>query len=245
MVAAYRSGLHEPELAILEGFGANAQASRQLYVSYDDQIRKSIVGGQSGDLDSNINRNSDIDNSVDMYFSAEQVSLVQNASSIEHNLYAKVFLADDSASGTPLVELLGDPVTERDRYLNAAYQDKKVKALDLTGAVTASDGTVLNVETGHTDSEVGGVPVNEAFMNGAVRVTNGATYKVKIPVTDDDMWGGTSLSYNCVKQTRPVYVVVRDYAKYTNASNEVYKTTPTNWGVRSIDISRVEVFDLD
>ena len=254
MVAAYRSGLHEPELAILEGFGANAQSSRQLYVSYDDQIRKSIEGHREGDINelnngrtdgTQINKNSDIDNSVDMYFSAEQVSLVQNASSIDHNLYAKVYLADDSASGVPLKELLGDPADDQEKYLNAAYQNIKVKPLDLTGIVTASDGTVLTPESGHTDSEIDGVPVNEAFMNGSVKVANGVTYKVKVPVTDDDMWGGTSLSYNGVKQTRRVYVVVRDYAKYTNQSNEVYKTTPTNWGVKSIDISRVEVFDLD
>ncbi len=240
MIAAYRTGLHEPDLAIVDGYGYNASTARQLYVTYDDQIRKAIVGGQSSDLGTGVNQNSDIDNTVDMYFNADQVSLVQNASAIEHNLYARVFLADDSST-TTLKDFCGED------YLADADKNLKVKELDLTGRVFNKNGgdTPLEVISGRTNQVIDGVEINETFMNGSVKVNSGTTYKVEVPVTDDDLWGGKAQAYADVKQTKRIYVVVRDYATYKNSSGNIYKTTLTKWAVKHIDMSRVEVFDLD
>ncbi len=264
MIAAYRTGLHEPDLAIVENYNYDASVARNLYVSYDDQIRSAIVaaGGSTADIDSNINKNSDIDNTTDMYFVADQVSLVQNASAIEHNLCAKVFIsADDSdPSGVTLSSLISeaelpDGTCKVDGH-TVAIKDLKVKEFPvLTGKTYPLEGRVfsktrgdipLGVISGRTDyTTTEGVEVKEAFMNGCVSINSGTTYKVTVPVDDDMLWGGISLSYNGVKQTRNVYVLVKDHATYKNTSNVIYKTADTKWSFASIPMSRVEVFNLD
>ena len=74
MIAAYRTGLHEPDLAIVDSYKENPDKIRQLYVSYDDEIRKAVVASSVSEVDddtvnvgtatdvTNVNKNSDIDN---------------------------------------------------------------------------------------------------------------------------------------------------------------------------------------
>lgn len=257
MIASYRTGLHEPDLAVVDSYREDPNKVRHLYVSYDDEIRKAVIGGSTAEVDDDtvnvvnpadatdvtkVNKNSDIDNTVDMYFNAEQVSLVQNASSIDHSLYARVFLKDDGATHTIGYYCGND-------YVEDKYKDIKVTPLDLTGRVFAKDSeTPLEVEKDHTNTVIDGVEINLEFMNGCVKCTNGATYKVKVPVTNNLLWGGSEKSdaeYDSIKKTRDIYVVVRDYASYKNSSDEVYKVSLTKWAVDQVDLARVEVFDLE
>ena len=165
---------------------------------------------------------------------------MQNASSIDHNLYTRVYFKDDSAAHT-----LGYYCGED--YLDTEYKDIKVTPIDLENRVfSEGSSTPLIVEEGHINSVIDGVEINEEFMNGCVKVANGVTYKVKVPVTNNLLWGGSEqTNYDNVKDTREIYVVTRDYAAYKNARNEVYKTTLTKWAVDKVGLARVEVFDLD
>ncbi len=336
MIAAYRSGLHAPDLAIVDSFDTNAKKARNLYVSYDDQIRK-IVSANAADPDlAGLNKNSDIDNYVDLYFNADQVSLVQNASAIDHHLYAKVFYEDDgsdeslefkadpdgdyyydSASGKfiagayvrrtsggyreprddekPNYAKVGDTYYKCDHSRLRDFEESaidtaktKVTEMVLTSDPTAGDYTTRDGSTviqGYIEREDGtavtimdATSINSSFTQdnfsnntefekfeklkdhiiGCAQIENGVTYKVRIPVKDDDMWGGINKSGSDLKNAKAVYVIVMDFASYRgnqdgedaesstgDTKGKIYKINMTKWRADKADIARVEVFDLD
>ena len=340
MVAAYRTGLHAPDLTIVDSYNANAKKIRNLYVSYDDQIQK-MVSANSLDPDlAGLNKNSDIDNYVELYFNADQVSLVQNASAIDHHLYAKVFYEDDtsdesleykedttngdyyydSASGKyikgeyvrrtsqpsqfrearngerPTHAKVGDNDYRECDYLKIRDFEEgvvdtgktKVTALTLTstpdvdGSITTEDGNAVRImdatlvdstfarDNFTNDSEYAKFEVLKDHIIGCAQIQNGVTYKVRIPVTDDDMWGGIDKYGSNLKNTKAVYVIVMDFASYRNnqgssdgtgeenntseessesstgdTKGKIYKIEMTKWRADKADIARVEVFNLD
>ncbi len=231
MIAAYRAGLHEPEIEIVDGYGKSAKKAKQIYVSYDDQIRKMVSSNAvKTELETDgINTNSDIDDTVDMYFKSEQLSLVQNASSIDHNMYAKVFI---EGSG-PTLSTYG--VTD------ARYKDIQVNMLDLYNRVCED-------VTHRILTKISGATGNEEFKNNSVEIKNGTTYKVEIPVGGvgtENLWGGIDKTGSDLINSRRIFVIVTDYAKYKNQAGDVYDTKQTPWAVDEVKLSRVDMFDID
>lgn len=343
MIAAYRTGLHAPDLAIVDSYNTNAKKARSLYVSYDDQIQKMVSHNAAHPSDpedtTGLNENSDIDDYVDLYFSADQVSLVQNASAIDHNLYAKVFIEDpasteslefkpddvtgnyyyDSASnsyykgtykriGENYVEVSstedGDYAKIGGNYNKCNYRQirefeetavdtakTKVTALPLAstpgdGYITREDGAAVEImdaakiddtfkrENFTSESEYNKFAAKRDHIVGCAKIENGVTYKVRIPVTDDNIWGGKLKSGTDLENIRAVYVAVMDFASYRNnqestdtdntddststgdstdivttsagaKKGKIYKVDMTKWKADKVDISRVEVFNLD
>lgn len=337
MVAAYRTGLHAPDIAIVDSYNENAKTTRNLYVSYDNQIQK-IVSANASDPDlAGLNKNSDIDDYVDLYFNADQVSLVQNASAIDHSLYARVFYEDPSSTSslgyTPDITtgdyyydtasdkyVKGEYVLENGTYRKARNGERgsyakigdnyyecnfrqlrefeetvidigktKVTELPLTvtpdtaGYISQKSGDEVEIMTDEkiavldsrnnftSDSEYSKFTALKDNIKGCAKIQNGVTYKVRIPVTDDNIWGGVLKSGTDLKDLRSVYVLVMDFATYKNnqtstnsvtdidsgsgaegadpstpeSAGKIYKIDMTKWRIDKADISRVEVFDLD
>ncbi|MCR5421982.1 MAG: DUF5057 domain-containing protein [Lachnospiraceae bacterium] len=77
MVAAYRSGIHPPEVSFKEGYNGRRNTSN-IYITYDEQLEASANNGVVG-------------STKELYFMPEQTSIVQNAEYITHNLSAKLY----------------------------------------------------------------------------------------------------------------------------------------------------------
>ncbi len=282
MVAAYRTGLHAPDLAIVDSYDSNARKARNLYVSYDDQIQK-MVSANATDPDlAGLNKNSDIDNYVELYFTADQVSLVQNASAIDHNLYAKVFYSDDAS--TESLEYTPDSangnyylngrtfVEGRYKRVGNGYQEvasgekgdyakiennyykcnfRKIREFednaieeeaamirvtelpltnvpDTAGYISREDGSNVEImDESHIDetfkrenftseSEYAKFMADREHIIGCAKLENGVTYKVRIPVDGDNMWGGIDKSGDSLRNVKAVYVIAMDFASYRN-----------------------------
>lgn len=84
LVAAYRAGLHAPDVTIYENYKASSRKIDNIYVSYDSQLKSMENGGM-------------LDETEDLYFSARSVSLIQSTINTTQNMTAKVYYEDETS----------------------------------------------------------------------------------------------------------------------------------------------------
>lgn len=212
MIAAYRAGLHAPVVYITEGYQDNARSIDNIYVSYDTQL-KNIVRGTATE-------NGVMDQTEDIYFKPNAVSLIQNTINTEHRMSAKLYV--EVPAGTPNAETIylnKDPVT--------------VYSLPMTGSSPYYDDALYYWdETSNT--EIKADPDD---------LESGRTYRTKIPVylleTNGALWNETTAN-TVALNTRRIFVVATD-SVYNRRTGRLTALT----GSDTASLVRVQVFDLD
>lgn len=156
MVAAYRSGIHPPEVSFKDSYEGRRSAEN-IYVTYDEQIeakRAEWQNGEKGEEQGGL-----VGFTKDVYFMPEQVSIVQNAEFVDHKLEAKMYYEVPA----------GTPGAVKVRYNSHEYDAKELPIY--------TEGDYSGVS--YMD------PDNGAIMEGDLNnLRNGAVYKVTFKLNE-------------------------------------------------------------
>ncbi|MFT3984747.1 MAG: DUF5057 domain-containing protein, partial [Lachnospiraceae bacterium] len=135
MIAAYRAGLHAPVVEIKESYQDHARDIRNIYVSYDTQLKNAERNAvkESGILDL----------TEDLYFKTSAVSLIQSTANTEHKMSAKLYLeVPEEMPDAEMIYLDKEPVTVLPMPMTGSslyYDDALYYRDETTGAEIKAD----------------------------------------------------------------------------------------------------------
>ena len=208
LIACYQQGAHEPSLKIVENYDNSSRNVDNIYLSYD----------KSYDDNAAYDTNGVLDNTVDVYFSTEKASLVQNAAFISHEVSAKLYY--EAASTDPGAVELTDGAGNK--FYGIEITPTEFRHLDNTG------------------NETGDLTDMDALIDKVV-------YKARIPILNqnsDVMWTaygtpGTTVSSNSLNARR-ILVVTTDTTTNSKTGKSKEKSN-----VKAVSLVRAQMFMLD
>ncbi len=208
LIACYQQGAHEPSLKIVENYDNSSRNVDNIYLSYD----------KSYDDNAAYDTNGVLDNTVDVYFSTEKASLIQNAAFISHEVSAKLYY--EAASTDPGAVELTDGAGNK--FYGIEITPTEFRHLDNTG------------------NETGDLTDMDALIDKVV-------YKARIPILNqnsDVMWTaygtpGTTVSSNSLNARR-ILVVTTDTTTNSKTGKSKEKSN-----VKAVSLVRAQMFMLE
>lgn len=219
LIAAYQKGVQEPMLRVVENYSDTARDINNIYLSFD-KFYQEINAEDASKGDSR----GVLDNNVDVYFTTEKTSLMQNSRFISHSLNGALYyeVADTYVNNSG--DSSKDKVQLKDALGNIYY-----------GVLV----TPIEIErkTGEEDPE---------SISDLNNLEDDVIYKVKVPLDSSvlpNIWykaGDTSVKADDNKNLRRLLVVVTDssYNSKTNRSSSLSNIKP-------LSMLRTQMFDLN
>ncbi|MBR4719172.1 MAG: DUF5057 domain-containing protein, partial [Lachnospiraceae bacterium] len=167
IVAAYRSGLHAPDITFKEGY-AGKRNTDNIYITYDEQL----------DISQHADQGEIIGVTKDVYFMPEQVSLVQNAEFVSHTMSAKFYYeVPAGTTGATTIRYNTNEYTVKELPVDTTsvtYMDPE------TGAIL--EGDLNNLKNGAVHKVSFAMDAMGAFMGSGSNLKN--TINLFVVATD-------------------------------------------------------------
>ena len=171
LIAAYRAGLHAPNVTIYENYKTSSRKIDNIYISYDSQLKALENQGR-------------LDATEELYFCARSVSLVQSTINTTQNMTAKLYYENPDGGETIRYEDETIRVSELSMDQNLWYYD--------TTTSTEVAGLPTDIQSGvvyKTNVSSAVLKPNEnqvrLFVVVTQTLTNSKTHKVTTVAGDD------------------------------------------------------------